>query len=440
LVRRVLRLGFFVCLALGVALGAARAAGPGEVVVVPIHGTIDQGMAHLVQTAVAQADTSGAKAIILDVNTPGGLVDAATQIRDSLFAARVPVIAYVSERAWSAGALVTLAASRIAMAPGASIGAAEPIPTTIKTVSALRAEFESTAARNGRDPKIVAAMVDKTRPFPPYSQPGQILTLTADQALKLGIANETVSSFGQLLADEHLAGSTVRTAHYTFGERLARFATDPVVSGLLLTIGFLGLLIEMQTLHGIAGLIGVVSLSLFFGAHVIAGFSNELVIVLAVLGVAALLAELHVFPGHGVFGALGALMLVAAVFLAFGIAFMGAAIQALATAIVATAILYVLATRIFPQNAFYRRIVFVGEQGPEYIASADYRGYLGANGVALSDLRPSGVAEILGRRLDVLTEGEFVPAGAPVNVRRVEGGRIFVVRIGADVVRAELPR
>ncbi|TAM75517.1 nodulation protein NfeD [bacterium] len=432
--RNILRLWFAVMVALGLASAgfavsaAARAAEPGEVVVIPIHGTIDQGMAHLVQKAVADADTSGAKAIILDVNTPGGLVDAATQIRDSLFAAHVPVIAFVSERAWSAGALVTLAAPRIAIAPGASIGAAEPIPATEKTVSALRAEFEATASRNGRDPKIAAAMVDKQSPYPPYDAKGQILTLTADEAVKLGVANETAATFEQVLEAEHLAGRTVRTAHYTFGEQLARFATDPVVSGMLLTIGFLGLLIEMQTLHGIAGLIGIVSLGLFFGSHVLAGFSNEVVVVLAVLGVLALLAELHVFPGHGLFGILGMLMLGAAVILAFGIAFVGVAIQALSMAIVATAILYVLATRIFPQNAFFRRIVFSGAQGPEYIASADYRGYDGAHGVALSDLRPSGVAELNGHRLDVLTEGDYVPAGSPIHVQRVEGGRIFVAR------------
>ncbi|MDE2573477.1 MAG: ATP-dependent Clp protease proteolytic subunit [bacterium] len=443
--REIVRFGSAAVMALAMAIAAlmlsapARGAQPGEVLVVPIHGTIDEGMAHLVRGAVAEADTSGAKAIILDLNTPGGLVDAATQIRDALFAARVPVVAYVSERAWSAGALITLAAPRVAMAPGASIGAAEPIPTTIKTVSALRAEFESTAARNGRNPKLAAAMVDSSRPFPPYSEKGQILTLTADQARTLAVSDETVKSFQQLLEDEHFAGSPVRTLGYSFGERLARFATDPVVSGMLLTIGFLGLLIEMQTLHGIAGLIGVAALGLFFGAHVIAGFSNELVIVLAVLGLLALLAELHVFPGHGLFGILGVLILAASVVLAFGIAFVGVAVQALAVAVVATAILFVLSTRIFPQNAFFRRIVFAGAQGPEYIASADYRGYLGANGVALSDLRPSGVAELHGRRLDVLTEGEYVPAGSPIHVRRVEGGRIFVVRVGGVEPHAELP-
>ncbi|TAM58857.1 nodulation protein NfeD [bacterium] len=432
--RNILRAWFMVLVMLGLAgaalavSGVARAALPGEVVLIPIHGTIDQGMAHLVQSAVADADTSGAKAIILDVNTPGGLVDAATQIRDALFAAHVPVIAFVSERAWSAGALVTLAATRIVMAPGASIGAAEPIPATVKTVSALRAEFEATASRNRRDPRIAAAMVDKQSPYPPYDAKGQILTLTADEAIKLHVADETATTLEQVLSAEHLAGRTVRTAHYTLGERLARLATDPVISGLLLTIGFLGLLIEMQTLHGIAGFIGIVSLGLFFGAHVLAGFSNELVVVLAVLGIVALLAELHVFPGHGLFGILGILLLAASVVLAFGVAFVGVAIQALSLAIVATAILYVLATRIYPQNAFFRRIIFSGAQGPEYIASADFRGYLGADGVALSDLRPSGVAELKGRRLDVLTEGDYVPAGTPVHVQRVEGGRIFVTR------------
>ena len=95
----------------------------------------------------AQADEEHAAGIVFDINTPGGLVDAAFQIRDAILDAKEPTVAFVSRRAYSAGALITLANHTIVMAPGSSIGAAEPRPNEPKYVSALRAEFASTAAR-----------------------------------------------------------------------------------------------------------------------------------------------------------------------------------------------------------------------------------------------------------------------------------------------------
>ncbi|GAC1523930.1 MAG: hypothetical protein NVS2B3_19460 [Vulcanimicrobiaceae bacterium] len=148
---RFVRLAAFAIVALlGVAAQASGESTSGRVVVVPISGTVDEGMAHLVERAVREANADRAAALVLDVNTPGGLVNAAFEIRDAMFAARVPTIAYVSQRAYSAGALISLSARTIVMAPGSSIGAAEPIPNDPKHVSALRAEFAATAARSMR--------------------------------------------------------------------------------------------------------------------------------------------------------------------------------------------------------------------------------------------------------------------------------------------------
>lgn len=407
-------------------LAPAFAAPPSPVVVIPITGTIDAGMAHLVERAVHDAHERHARAIVLDVNTFGGLVASATEIRDALLAADVPVYAYVSHRAWSAGALVTLSAAKIAMAPGSSIGAAEPIPKTVKTVSALRGEFESTAARFHRNSLVAGGMVDATLDVPPYKRSGAILTLTADDARRAHIADAISPTFNDALASFNLAGAATVGAEYTFGERVARIATNPEISGLLLTLGFLGLLIEMQTLHGIAGTVGVAALAMFFGTHVYAGFSNGLVIGLAILGLLGILLELHVLPGHGIAGTLGTAALVSAIVLAFGIASFFIAVQALAIAIVLTVILFALATRVYPENAFMRRLVFASAQGPDYVASLDHRRLLGQTGIASSYLRPAGVATLDGQRVDVLTEGEFVTAGTPVRVTRVEGARIFV--------------
>jgi membrane-bound serine protease (ClpP class) len=123
---------------------------------------------------------------------------------------------------------------------------------------------------------------------------------------------------------------------------------------------------------------------------------------------------------------LGALALLAAIVLSFGPAFIFVAVQALAIAIVLTAICFALATRVYPENAFVARFAFAGVQGPDYVASAARRELLGRTGIASSYLRPAGVATIDGQRIDVLTEGEFVTAGTEIRVTRVEGARIFV--------------
>ena len=436
---RYLRLVPAICLLAGLfgmglrAVSGAPAARPNVVVVVPISGTVDAGMAHLVARAVAEARDARARAVVLVVNSPGGLVAPAMDIRDALFDAGVPTVAFVSQRAYSAAALVTLSAQRIYLAPGASIGDAQPIPNTPKLVSGLSAEFASTASRNHRNPKIAEAMVDAGVSLPQYKKPNEPLALRASQAVATKMADGEAVSLDDALAKAGLGDARQMPAAYTWGENLARFATDPQISGLLLTLGLLGLLIEMQTLHGIAGLVGVLALALFFGTHIYAGFSDAFVLILAVVGLLGILYELHVVPGHGAPGIVGAVLVLVAILLAFGTAFFFVALQTVATAIFATIVLFWLATRAFPQNAWLRKLTFASTQGAEYVTSRDFSALRGRTGHASSYLRPAGVASIDGKRVDVLTEGDFIPAGSPVRVKRVEGARIFVEPGGDNV-------
>jgi membrane-bound serine protease (ClpP class) len=419
-------LGLLLCGFAALAASPATALPGQPVVVVPLTGTVDAGMAHLVERSVQRANAEHAAAVVLDINSPGGLVDSAFAIRDAIFSANEPVIAYVDGRAYSAAALIALAAGRIVMKPGSSLGAAEPIPATPKTISALRAEFASTAERNHRAPAVAAAMVDKSVELPQYKRSGSILTLDTADALRARFADATAPSLDAAMSQAQLNPKAADAQQYTWAERLARFASTPQVSALLLTLGMLGLLIEMQTMHGIAGLIGVVSLGLFFGSHIYAGFSNELVLVLAIIGIAGILFELHVVPGHGVSGVLGGIFLLLAVLFAFGVPFLVVGIETIATAIVLTVILFTLAARKFPENAWAKRLALGAAQGSDYVTSADRTALEGKTGTAVSFLRPAGIASIGGRRVDVLTAGEFIAEGTPVRVVRVHGARVFV--------------
>lgn len=406
------------------AFSAPSASAP--VVIVPIDGTVDEGMAHLVQRSVDRANAEDAAALVLEVDSPGGLVASVFEIEDALRSAREPVIAYVSERAYSAASLITLSAQRIIVAPGASIGAAEPIPNTPKEVSALTAEFESTAERNHHDPTIAAGMVDRNVVIPGLKARGTILTLDTAQALRYHIAIAIEPTLDAALAYAKLQNNPRETEQYTLAEEIARFATDPTISGILLSIGTLGIVVELWTLHGIAGAIGIAALVLFFGAHYYAGFSNFWVIVLALVGVLLIMWELHVVPGHGLPGILGVIALVLAVIFAFGVPYFFVGVETFGFAILATIVIFLAVMRLLPENAWMRRLALAHVQGPDYVSSRSFSDLQGRTGIAASYLRPAGIGLFGDRRIDVLTEGEYIPQGTQIRVTRVEGARIFV--------------
>ncbi len=408
---------------------AARAAQPpGAVYVVPVEGNIDQGLARFIVRAFAEAQRARASAIVVEITTLGGRVDSALDIVDAISGSTVPVTAYVRQRAWSAGALITIAAPTIAMAPGSSMGAAEPRPADEKVVSALRAQFEAVAERAGRDPRIAAAMVDAGLAVEGLVAEGELLTLTADRAREVGYADLLAASREEVLEFLGLAGAPVVEVRPTSAERVARFITDPMVAPLLLTLGFLGLLTEITTPGwGVPGTLGLVALALYFGGHVIAGFAGWEVLALFALGMVLLGIELFV-PGFGVFGVGGLAALVASIVLASGSP--ERAVRSLSLALLASVVAVLVLMRLGRFRGWWRRLVLAeavtGAGG--YVAARHLEDLLGQRGTALTTLRPAGTVEIGGRRVDVVTEGEFIPAGSPVEVVGVETTRVVVRR------------
>lgn len=411
----------------GTAAGAG-AQGVSRVYVIPVEGTIDEGLAAFVARAVGLAQSAGADAILIEINTFGGRVDSATAIRDVLLASGRPVIAFVRERAWSAGALIALAAEKLAMAPGASIGAAEPRPAEEKTISALRAEFEATAERHGRDPRVAAAMVDQRVEIEGVVAAGEILTLSARQAYELGFIDALAQSRGEVLETFGWAGAAVEELAPNWAEKVARFLTEPTVSSLLLTLGMLGLLAEITSPGwGVPGTGGLLALALFFGARLITGLAGLEVVLLFLLGIGLLLLEILVIPGFGIAGIGGLVAIFASLYLSFPDA--ASAFTAIGLSTVATIVFAVILVRRVPKTGLWRYIALqtkledVGVPGDD---PDDPVVQAGALGRALTPLRPAGTVEIGGLRVDAVSEGEFIPPGTMVRVVRVTGGRVTV--------------
>ena len=136
-----------------------------------VSGVVENGLAPYIARGLREAAAAGAAAVYLDIDTPGGRIDAAERIVDAVTSSSVPVYAFVNPRAYSAGALIALSAKGIYMRPGAVLGAATPVDgsgvkASEKLVSAMRGEFRALAEARGLDPRIAEAMVDERVEIP----------------------------------------------------------------------------------------------------------------------------------------------------------------------------------------------------------------------------------------------------------------------------------
>lgn len=413
------------------ALIVAPCAAAAELHVIPVTGTIDHGLAAFVARAIRDAEEAGAAAVVLEIDTPGGLVDAALKARDAIVGSKVRTIAYVNPRAWSAGALLAIACETLVMNPGGSMGAAETRPNEEKYISAVRAEFEATAGLRGRDPQLAGAMVDADIEIPGLVSRGKILTLTAAKATELGFADMTAANIEELAERAGLFDADIVRVDSSMAERAARWLTNDAVSQVLLTLGLVGLAVELLTPgFGVPGAIGLISLGLFFGGRLLGGLAGWEAVAVFLVGFALLLIELFLIPGFGVTGILGVVGIFASLVLSYPTPIQ--AMNALAIAIVGGAALSALAVGLLARGGKLRgrpgRIVLRHEERVDkgYVAVDSMAGIEGAAGVAVTALKPVGTIDIDGRHIQAISEGGFILAGTGVRVVRVQGNNVFV--------------
>ncbi|HXF95131.1 MAG TPA: NfeD family protein [Gemmatimonadales bacterium] len=425
--------------ALGAAVASPGAAQRPVVYRIPVTGTIELGIAPFIKRSLREAEQAGARAAILEVNTLGGRVDAALQIVDAISAAGVPVYAFVHPRAISAGALISVATDSVFMVPDALMGASTVVEgegqvASEKAQSAMRAQYRAIAERRGLDPRVGEAMVDPDIEIPGVVEKGKLLTLTTDEAVKVGYAIE-VESFEALLRTLGLADAEVRVTEVNWAEALVRFLTHPVVAAVLLPLGVLGLMMELKTPgFGFAGGFGLLALALFFGSHIIVGLAGWEDVILMIVGLALLGLEIFVIPGFGVAGILGLVCIGIAIFLALlgDLKTWHDVVRATGTfvssALIFAAALYLI-VRQLPKSERHLGILLKAATTRDagYIAGEARGDLVGAVGTALVDLRPAGTARFGDQRLDVVSEGGFVPRGKRVRVVRAEAYRLVVL-------------
>jgi membrane-bound serine protease (ClpP class) len=407
---------------------------------VPVTGEIELGLAPYIQRAVKEAAEVGAAALILDIDTPGGRVDAAEIISDALTDSEVPVYSLVNRRAYSAGALIALSTSRIYMRPASVIGAATPVDGTgtkapEKIVSAMRSQMRALAESNGLEPEVAAAMVDEDIEIDGVVESGKLLTLTTEEAVELGYA-EAIEDLDALLVELGHEGATVVTLELNWAERLVRFFSSSLVSPFLLSLGFLGLLIEIRTpTFGLAGTMGLISLGLFFGSNMIVGLAGLEDVLIVGAGLVLLGIEAFVVPGFGIFGVAGIVAILAGLYMSLlgNIPtmpdFTRAAWVLTSSMLLLIGSAWALIRTLPSSSRLAESGIFLLAKTASAIGyeSAEVRSDLvGKHGTAITDLRPAGTALVGDERIDVVSESEWISAGTPVKILSAEGYRHIV--------------
>lgn len=394
--------------------------------VITIDGTIDSGQAALVQRGLAEAEDNHDKAVVISVNTLGGEVDSALKIRDMLEQAAVPTIAYIPSRAWSAGALIALSCRHIVMAPGSSIGAAEPIPNTEKNIAALRAEFSATAANRGYTPRIAEAMVDKNVGLPHYAEPGTILALSDSQARELNISSGTAESAEEALRFYSLGDATVYYTQKNWRDACIGVLQNPYVRTVFVALIIAAILVEIK-MAGIG--IGIITAILFAALLLVSGdgsLADDAKMTAAFIGSIICIALELASPGVGIFGVIGVIMLFGSLFF-----MLGATVEAIymlaGGTILACIIFYFLGKRL-PKSALLEKIALHNRSTKEkgYTSQTDQSQYLYQRGKTITILRPAGTIRIGKDRVDAVSNGSFIDRDVEVRVIQVEGSRVVV--------------
>lgn len=412
-----------------------------KVYVGTIEGEIDLGLIPYVKRVISEAENNNASAVIFKVNTFGGRVDAATEIKDAILNTDVLTIAYIDKRAISAGSLISLSCKKIAMSPGSSIGAttvvdASGVKQSEKAQSYMRSEMRATAERNGRRTDIAEGMVDESIVVEGLSDSLHLITLTANEAVKYDMADTISNNLDEVLASFNLKNAELVSLDESWLESVVRFLNNPIVSSLLIMIGLVGLFTEIKTPGwGLPGTAALIALALFFGSGFLLDIASVFEILLFIAGVVLLVLEIFVIPGFGIAGISGIILIFAGIFLSLlsdfpiidGDMIMFAIVQLALTLLASIAFIAIL-WKTLPKTKMFHQLVLDASETTElgYVSNPVYISLLNMEGKALTDLRPSGTAIINEARVDVVTFGNYIEKGSAIIVKQVEGTRVVV--------------
>jgi membrane-bound serine protease (ClpP class) len=386
--------------------------------------------------------------ILVRMNTYGGMVDYADSIRTALLRSKIRTVVFIDNNAASAGALIALACDRIYMRPGGSIGAAsvvnpqgEIMPE--KYQSYMRGLMRTTAESKKRDPRIAEAFVDPDVAIKGLTEKGKVLTLTTSEAVKVGYCDGTAESVADVLKAEGLKTYQLTEQKLTWTDRIINFLISPAVSGFLILLIIGGIYFEMQSPGiGFALLVSIVAALLFFAPLYLEGLAANWEIGLFILGVLLLALEIFVIPGFGVAGILGIVMIIGALTLSlvmndiFDFTITGSeqlttSFLLVIVSMVAAILVSVIFGRAILKTSLFQRLVLQDEQRSQlgYSISQPHAALQARQGIAKTDLRPSGKIEVEGKWYDAVALDGYIEKGSEIYIEKQENYNLFVRRV-----------
>lgn len=431
---------------------------PKTVYQIDIKKEIDNTTRIYLRNGLTEAQKLGADAVLLHLNTYGGLLEAADSMRTAILYNKIPVYVFIDNNAASAGALISIACEKIFMRKGANIGAATVVNQTgaalpDKYQSYMRSMIRSTAEAHGkdtiihgndttykwkRDPLIAEAMVDERVVVSNLIDTGKVLTFTADEAVIWGYCDGIAETPDEVIT-KYLGYNDYEIKKYepSWYDNLKGFLMSPVLQSLLIIIIIGGIYFEMQTPGlGFPSAAAVVAAILYFAPLYLDGLAQNWEILIFVLGLILIIAEIFVIPGFGIAGISGIIFLVAGLTLSLlnntDFNFEGVSTKEVGEASLTVlfglglgfTLMLWLSNKIGTKGLF--RKVALHKDLEESHSSPSLVSLIGKEGIAFTVLRPSGKVMIDNELYDGVSDLGFIEKGTKVKVVRFENAQVYV--------------
>jgi membrane-bound serine protease (ClpP class) len=418
----------------------------------------------VMREAFEESATVGADYIILHLNTYGGLVNIADSMRTRIINSSIPVFAFIDNQAISAGALISIACDSIYMRTGGNIGAATVVDQSGSVVpdkyqSFMRSTMRATAESHGkdtiikgndtiiewhRDPHIAEAMVDPRIVVEGIDDSVKVLTFTAEEAIANGYCEGIAQNIPEVLKLAGIKEYEIIRYSPSGVDKLIGFLLSTVVQGILIMAMIGGIYYEMQSPGiGFPLAAALVAAMLYFAPLYLEGLAQNWEVLVFIAGIVLVILEIFLFPGFGVAGISGIVLIVTGLTLSLvdnisftygGTAAMAELAKALFTVVVsvfASFVLMLLGTRrlAFSKAMSGLALESVQDHLDGYISiDARQKEMIGRSGTAATMLRPSGRIEIDGELFDAKSELSYIDKGEKIKVIRDEAGQLYVVK------------
>lgn len=430
---------------------------PSLVYILPVENEVQDILMTLFKRGLSEAREAKADLFLLEMDTPGGELAIAEEISRTLLEADVPTATWIKNEGLSAGMLIAISTQKIFMRRLALVGDCQPIflgpgefkEAPEKVLTVVREYGRRAAEENGYPVDAVLAMIDTDHNFQSADgtikdSTGKLLTLTGDQAVRIGMASALAETREEVLQHLNLKNAEIREFKKNWAESLAAFIVSPAIASILTLLGLAALFIEYKTPgFGFFGGVGLVLLALVFWGHAIAHLAGYEGAIVFVFGSVLLAIEIFILPGFGIFGAGGITLMVAGVLITLlrvpisnplfipEVHLAWPMVQTLVSFIGAIFLIFFVLKYLPQTHAMERAGISLGTSLDARLGYTSHdtktqNQLMGLVGKTTSQLRPGGIALIGNQRIDVVTEGEFIEAGQVVKVVKVEGMRVVV--------------